>query len=109
MNWAVQLQEFDYQIEHVRGTPNLVTNALQRQPDKIIAHTDEPSERMFYPSLVLIQANNTIKLARLEDTELQEIISGVERITTKGQGKDLMPAEKKKLDEYEFHGKPAIP
>ncbi|KAK7592997.1 hypothetical protein V9T40_007749 [Parthenolecanium corni] len=81
VRWAIQLQEYDFTIEHVKGSENQLADSLSRYPNPQPLQVEEAPERMFAPTLAIIEIDThvleAIKLAQTTDTDLQEIIQAI--------------------------------
>lgn len=87
MRWRIKLEEYDYTIEYVQGTSNLVADALSRNPvmlirwKKHISETPGPSEHAI-PVYFSRQAETKFKILRSpEDSSLIGVRISLEKAT----------------------------
>lgn len=101
VRWAIQLAEFDFTIEHISGKTNCLPDALSRHPQNQPPNVEEMPERMFAPTMSLIQVDShlleVIKMAQESDDELQGIIQSIDQLRTKTEP---TVAEKKVLQNF---------
>lgn len=75
MRWKLQLEEFDYKVEYVKGTTNYVADALSRNPilriywKKHIRERNEPSEQAVFVRFSKSPKHNKITIYS-EDNEI---------------------------------------
>ncbi len=107
MRWAIQLQEFDFSLEHVKETENLLPDALSRFSSECPLEMDVLEERVFPPALSMIspfdalnQPLDMVKYAQALDNGLQSIITFLK--TLQEQSAKLRDLEKDILEKYEY-------
>jgi hypothetical protein len=92
MRWALQLQGFNYRVEHVPGRENHLADALSRAPQRESTEdqsTDNP-DRLVPPSSTVSALTEpsppifgVVYLAQEEDEEIQHIVQQLQTLTLK--------------------------